>query len=243
MNVLITNDDGLDAPGLRAAYEAVRALGRVHVVAPKSERSACSHMITLGHPITVEELEHAHFGTAFAVDGTPADCVRLAVAELITEPIDLLLSGINRGANSGVDVYYSGTVAGAREGAILGIKSVAASQAIRNDHEVDWAAASKTVHDVLTEMLLTETLPAPGFWSLNLPQPIPEEGLQALRRVPVAVDPTPLKFERSDSADGKTTEFGYGAPYWGRDVQSPTDFSTIRDGLIALTAIPLNGKF
>jgi len=243
MNVLITNDDGLDAPGLRAAYEAVREFGRVHVVAPKSERSACSHMITLRHPITVEKLTHAHYGTAFAVDGTPADCVRLAVAELITEPIDLLLSGINRGANSGVDVYYSGTVAGAREGAILGLKSVAASQAIHNDRGVDWAAATKTVHEVITGIILSETLPAPGFWSLNLPQPIPEEGLDALRRVPVAIDATPLDFERTVREDGKTTEFGYGSPYWGRDVQSPTDYSTIRDGLIALTTIPLNGKF
>ena len=106
MNILITNDDGLEAPGLRAAFDAVRELGNVHVVAPKSERSACSHMITLWHPIAVEELRHSHFGTAFAVDGTPADCVRLAVAELINEPITNLTDLGSRRSTFHVGVRY-----------------------------------------------------------------------------------------------------------------------------------------
>ncbi|MCH7993153.1 MAG: 5'/3'-nucleotidase SurE, partial [Planctomycetes bacterium] len=85
MNILLTNDDGFDAPGLVAAYQAVCELGKVVVVAPRAERSACSHMITLRSPITVEPRQHDRFGAGFAVDGTPADCVRLAVAELIPE--------------------------------------------------------------------------------------------------------------------------------------------------------------
>ncbi len=242
MNILLTNDDGFDAPGLVAAHQAVCELGTVFVVAPRTERSACSHMITLGSPITFEPLQHDRFGPGFAVDGTPADCVRLAVAELIPDPIDLVLSGINRGANSGVDVFYSGTVAGAREGAILGIKSVAVSQAIRGELDVDWPAATKVVRAILPD-LLTETLPAPGFWSLNLPLPIPSNGLESLCRVPIAVDPTPMTFERMHVDGDPIMKFRYGAPYWSRHVGEATDFSTIRDGLISLTAIPLNGKF
>lgn len=242
MNILLTNDDGFDAPGLVAAYEAVRGLGKVSVVAPQTERSACSHMITLRSPITVEARQHDRFGSGFAVDGTPADCVRLAVAELIPEPFDLVLSGINRGANSGVDVFYSGTVAGAREGAILGIKSIAVSQAIRGEFDVDWPAATNVVREILPD-LLAETLPAPGFWSLNLPLPIPSNGLESLRRVPIAVDPTPMTFDRLHAEGDPIMKFGYGAPYWSRHVGEATDFSTIRDGLISLSAIPLNGRF
>lgn len=243
MNILLTNDDGFDAPGLQASYLAVRSLGTVFVVAPKSERSACSHMITLRRPIQVERrTEHEPYGTGFAVDGTPADCVRLAVAALIDTPIDLVVSGINRGANAGVDVFYSGTIAGAREGAILGIPSIAVSQAIRSNLDVDWDAATEVTHELI-KTLVAETLPGPGFWSINLPAPIPSNPSGHIHRVPVATHPMPMSFNRSDSDDGRTMAFEYGASYWLRDVTGPSDYSVIRDGGIAITAVPLVGRF
>lgn len=240
-NIVLTNDDGYKAPGLCAAFEALLELGNVHIVAPTTERSACSHTITLGRPITVERHKHERFGTVFAVEGTPADCVRLAKAALIAEPIDLVVSGINRGANAGVDTYYSGTVAGAREAAMLGIQAIALSQAVRAGVETDWAAATK-VSATLVKELLEEQLPGPGFWSVNLPVPIPPDPREHIHRVPIASHPAPLLFDRSDRDDGHM-EFAYGASYWLREVTGPSDYSVIRDGGIAITAIPLFGRF
>lgn len=241
MNILLTNDDGVDAPGLRAAFEAVRELGRVHVVAPKSERSACSHTITLRGPINVQRLKHAAYGEAFAVDGTPADCVRLAVAELIGEPIDLTVSGINLGANAGVDTFYSGTVAGARESVILGVPAMALSHAVLRGVAPDWDCAAKAAGE-LVRQLLRETLPGAGFWSVNFPISIPSDPLSRVRRVPVAMGPMPMAFERLAQQDGHI-QFGYTNPYWSREVEEPSDYETIRGGDIAVTAIPLIGKF
>src|SRR3990172_6004881 len=157
MNILLTNDDGYDAAGLHAACDALAGLGTVYVVAPKVERSACRHTITLRRPITVERRTHAGYGVSYAVDGSPADCVRLAVAALVDRPIGLVVSGINHGANAGVDTFYSGTVAGAREGAILGIPSVAVSQAMRGI-EPDWRAATEITTSIIKH-LLAEPLP------------------------------------------------------------------------------------
>lgn len=241
MRIVLTNDDGYDAPGLQAAFQALQQLGNVHVVAPTTERSACSHTITLGRPITVERIKHDEFGTVFAVDASPADCVRLAVAALIEKPIDLVVSGINRGANAGVDTYYSGTVAGAREAAILGHRAISVSQAVRADVQPDWSAARDISAEMIKE-LIDESLPGPGFWSINLPAPIPADARDHIHRVPLASHPMPMNFDRADRDDGRM-EFAYGASYWLREVTAPSDYSVIRDGGIAVTAIPLFGQF
>lgn len=241
MTILLTNDDGYEAPGLVAAFEALRGLGPVLVVAPTSERSAGSHAITINRPITVEDIEHPKLGPVYAVDGTPADCVRLGVTELAENPIELVVSGINRGANTGVDMFYSGTVAGAREAAILDIPAIAVSQSIRAEVETDWKAASE-VAATLIRGLRNERLPAPGFWNINLPMPIPREPEKHVHRVPAAVHPMPMIFNRAEKHDGRR-EYAYGASYWLRDVTGPSDYSVIRDGGIAVTAVPLFGTF
>lgn len=242
MIIVLTNDDGIEARGLEAAYNAIRDLGTIHVVAPSSERSACSHTITLRTPINVERRHHSRYGVSYAVDGTPADCVRLAHASLIDAPIDLIVSGINHGANAGVDTFYSGTVAGAREGAILGIRAIALSQSLRKEVELNWDATSKAAQFLVSE-LAAEPLDGPGFWSVNFPAPIPANPRQNVHRVPVAVHPMPMNFDRKDHEDGRTLRFDYGASYWVRDVTGPSDYSTIRDGGIAVTPIPLYGRF
>lgn len=241
MNIVLTNDDGYEAQGILAAYEALSGLGKVVVVAPNAERSACSHSITMRRPITVERRTHPNFGPSFAVDGTPADCVRLAFSALVEHPIDLVVSGINIGANAGVDTFYSGTVAGAREAAILGIKAMSFSQA-RRGVDPDWNAARDACRFMAQE-LVTERLPGPGFWNINFPAPIPRDPKQHIRRVPIAVHPLPMSFDRSESDDGRVMQFDYGASYWLRDVTGPSDYSVVRDGEIAVTAIPLYGRF
>jgi 5'-nucleotidase len=164
------------------------------------------------------------------------------VAELIDEEVDLVVSGINRGANAGVDVFYSGTVAGAREGAILGIKSIALSCAVRAEPQIDWVAAADVTAWIVDD-LMHDGLPGPGFWNVNLPTPIPANPRDHVHRVPMATQPTPMKFDRVERDDGKAMEFRYGAAFWSREVPSPTDYSTMRDGGIAVTAIPLAGTF
>lgn len=242
MNILITNDDGYDAPGLGAAYEAVKDLGRVFVVAPSSEQSACSHRLTLRSPIHVRRVHHRPFGDTFMVDGTPADCVRLAVHELCGAPIDLVVSGINAGANAGVDVFYSGTVAAAREATILGIRAVALSHAQR-EIETDWGRAALVTRDILPD-LLKEELPGPGFWSVNFPPIIPEDFRGHMHRVPLSLTSIPLGFERAEHEHGRVLLFSYPRDsYWSRDTGMDTDFGVLRNGGITVTAVPLSGRF
>jgi 5'-nucleotidase len=241
MRILLTNDDGYAAPGLMAAFHALREFGTVSVVAPTAECSACSHKITMRRPITVERRQHEPFGTVHAVDGTPADCVRLAVAELLDGPIDLVVSGVNAGANSGVDVFYSGTVAGAREAAILNLPSIAFSQALRTGIEPDWRRVTELV-SLLVPRLKNGSLPGPGFWTVNLPAPIPDDAHERIHHVPMESAPAMMEYDRVEHADGRL-EFRTGGSYWTRDAGCPSDYTIIRDGGIAITAIPLHGKF
>ena len=164
MRFVITNDDGYGAPGLTTLAELVQPIGRVTVVAPHAPQSGIGHQVTMKTPIQVirgSEKDH------FVVHGAPADCTRLAVKSLVPD-VDWVLAGINPGANLGSDAYQSGTIAAAREAAILGVKAVAVSQYIGPDRVLDWQATGEQVAIILP-MLLKEML-APGqFWNINLP--------------------------------------------------------------------------
>ena len=129
MRILITNDDGIHAPGLVALYRALRQLGEVTAIAPDRPRSACGHAITLHKPLRLRPVEMPDGGTGYASNGTPADCVALGVSEHLGGLPDLVVAGINRGPNLGIDMTYSGTVAAAMEAAICGIASFAISVA------------------------------------------------------------------------------------------------------------------
>jgi 5'-nucleotidase len=241
MNILLTNDDGYASAGFRAAFDAMCRFGKVFAVAPKAECSACSHTLTLRKPIAVEMLSHEHYGTVYAIDGTPADCVRLGITVLLDAKIDLVVSGINHGANTGVDVFYSGTVAAAREAAIIGHRAIALSQALRRPIETSWDKVRDAAATVV-EQIIGEELPGPGFWSINFPAPTPDEPHRHVHRVPIAVQPTPMAFDKLEAEDGRTS-YGYGAPYWSREVSEHSDYTVVRDGGIAVSAIPLYGKF
>jgi 5'-nucleotidase len=127
MKIVLTNDDGIHALGLCALHEALSQDHEVIVVAPDGERSAVGHAITLADPIKVRQIPFSRNGTGWAINGTPADCVKLALNCLVEGPVDLVISGINVGANVGINVLYSGTVSAATEAAILGVKGIAIS--------------------------------------------------------------------------------------------------------------------
>src|SRR6185436_12578370 len=160
--ILVTNDDGVHAPGIRALALALRELGQVHVVAPAREVSACAQSLTLTKPLRAETIEPY----LLAVDGTPADCVNLAFVKLLPRRPDLVVSGINRGANLGDDIFYSGTVGGAREGTFFGVPSLAISLAVRA--EADFTEAAAFVPR-LARMVLEKGLPEQTLLNVNVP--------------------------------------------------------------------------
>lgn len=160
--ILITNDDGIHAPGIRALAAALEPKGEVHVVAPDREVSACAQSLTLTRPLRVETIEPFRH----AVDGTPADCVNLAIVKLLPRRPDLVVSGINRGANLGEDVFYSGTVGGAREGTFYGVPSIAVSLATRAEPDFTQAAAFAAR---LAAVVLEKGLPERTLLNVNVP--------------------------------------------------------------------------
>lgn len=140
MRILLTNDDGIHAPGLRALYLALSHDFDLEIVAPEVEMSAVGHAISLSMPLRVKRVRKDGRFYGYAVSGTPADCVKIALQELLEEPPDIVLSGINLGANVGVDILYSGTVSAATEGAFMGIKSAAISLDTLGDPDFEFAA-------------------------------------------------------------------------------------------------------
>ncbi|KAF4516022.1 hypothetical protein B566_EDAN000259 [Ephemera danica] len=156
MQILVTNDDGIDSPGLMALADALKAIGEVWVVAPDRERTAVAHAVTLHKPLRL----HRVAPRTFSVNGTPVDCVNLAVLKVLSKPPAIVVSGINKGVNLGDDVLYSGTVSAAMEGTILGLPSIAVSQEGRETFRFSVAAdyAVRIVRQVLAQGLPDETL-------------------------------------------------------------------------------------
>jgi 5'-nucleotidase len=169
MRILLSNDDGVHAEGLRAMYDELKKLGDVWVVAPLEERSTTGHSLTIHKPLRLIKMERNFYG----VSGSPADCVYLGIRQVIGGMPDLVVSGINRGANLGQDVYYSGTVSAAREACILGIRSMAVSldvdfKGVRREGDLHFGTAAKFAVRVLREMKKIQ-LPKHTLLNLNVP--------------------------------------------------------------------------
>ncbi len=171
MQILLTNDDGIHAPGIRSLQKALTQLGDVEVVAPLSEQSGVGLSITYLHPIMVhQEFEgEKHWG--WAVAGSPADCVKLGILEFCPQPPDLIVSGINSGSNVGINVLYSGTVAGAIEGAFAGINSIAISAAssFSNDFKLDYDQCAEQSLEIIKRLLHVNTSSG-NLWNVNFPE-------------------------------------------------------------------------
>ncbi len=165
LDILVTNDDGVHAPGLKALAEKLGEVGEVTVVAPLREMSAVSHGLTISAPLRFEHLE----ARTFFVEGTPADCVNLAVGKLLPNPPDIVVSGINRGANVGDDIAYSGTVAGAREAAMLGVPSIAVSLATK-DEDADYSAAAGFASEIVRTLVEKKDWSRRTFLNVNVPK-------------------------------------------------------------------------
>ncbi len=163
IRILVTNDDGHFSPGIHALATALRDVGEVVIVAPQTEASAVGHALTLRRPLRVERVSE----DVFAVDGTPTDCVNIAIDQILTHKPDIIVSGINKGFNIGDDVTYSGTVAGALEGALLGFPAIAVSQQFTRE-TFDFTAAAAFAAQ-MTAAVLASPLPPRSFLNINVP--------------------------------------------------------------------------
>ncbi|MCT4656140.1 MAG: 5'/3'-nucleotidase SurE [Cohaesibacter sp.] len=173
MRILLTNDDGIHAPGLAILEDIARSISQdVWIVAPETEQSGMSHSLTLHDPLRLRQIEEKRF----ACKGTPTDCVIMGVGHVLPQKPDLILSGVNRGQNLAEDVTYSGTVAGAMEGVLLGIKSFALSQSYgwSSKSQVDWSCTRAHGADVVKK-LLDHDLPDQTLLNINFPDCAPDE--------------------------------------------------------------------
>lgn len=189
LQILVTNDDGWDAPGLAALKELASRFGDVHVVAPRDPHSYAGHRVTTDAPLVLSSTAPAEYH----LSGTPADCVRVALTAM-SIPFDFVLSGINRGGNLGVDIYSSGTVAAAREAAFLGKPSIAISQYVRRGLPLDWSESARIAAPTI-ERLLSQPHQAKEYWNVNLPHLEPGAAAPELECVPDN-EPLDVQFRR-----------------------------------------------
>ncbi len=230
--ILISNDDGIHSEGLKALRDALASLDEVVVVAPDRERSAVSHSLTLHRPLRAEEIRPGWY----AVDGTPTDCVLLAVHRVLERRPRLVVSGINRGVNLGDDVHYSGTVSAAKEGTLLDIPSIAVSLAGRRAFRFDAAARFA---ERLAAFTLDHGLPPNTLLNVNVPQA--EDGT-----VPQRFEITRLGRRRYGDVIVEKTDPRGRAYYWlgGAEVERPgepgTDLAAVASGAISVTPIHLD---
>lgn len=232
LKILVTNDDGVRAPGIRALADALRAVAEVVVVAPDRERSAVGHALTLHHPLRASEIRPS----IFAVDGTPTDCVNLAIHSILRFKPDLVVSGINCGGNMGDDMTYSGTVSAAMEATLMGIPALAVSLVTSGRGENYMAAASFVAK--LVHLVAVNGLPGDTLLNVNVPD-LPQEQLGC----PVITTQGKRDYEGKIITNTDPRGRNY---YWigngemqFRDIEG-TDYYSVKRGCISITPLHLD---
>lgn len=235
MLILLTNDDGITAPGLVAMYRELRKVGEVQVVAPATVQSAAGHGITLSTPLLTSRVTVPGAFTGTAVEGRPADCVKLAVAKLLPRQPDLVVSGMNSGANVGINVIYSGTVAAAIEAAFLGLPAVAVSLYLRGDVPIDFARSAALGRQTI-ERILEAGLGAGHVATVNVPalrDGEPPTGIKVVRQCTTAWADT---YEERKDPRGRSY-FWNSSVFTLGNTQDDTDVAALRDGYITVTPL------
>ncbi len=233
MNILLTNDDGIYSPGISALKKVLKPFGPVTVVAPDVQKSGVGHAITFSHPLRIREvyLDSELFG--YGIDGSPADCVKLGVREVMKEKPSLLVSGINMGANVGINVLYSGTVAAAIEGALLGIPSVAISLEL-SEESYDIKEAASVAQEMIGH-IIKRKLPKGTLLNINIPF-VPKKDIKG-----IAVT-RQYSGDFDEYFDKRTDPRGV-AYYWLAGTGWPevkvdgTDTNALKDGYISITPL------
>ncbi|MEE9164701.1 MAG: 5'/3'-nucleotidase SurE, partial [Nitrospinota bacterium] len=232
MTILLTNDDGIAAPGLNALYKEISKSYPVKVVAPESEQSAVGHAITIHNPLRVKKFFQGENFFGYAVNGTPADCVKIAVKAIMEEPPKLVISGINFGANIGTNLIYSGTVSAATEAAILNIPSVAISLTTRFDPDFSYAAEFALK---MAKLILKNGLPDGISINVNIPA-VPKNKIAGVRVVKQGRARVAEWFDKRMDPSGNTY-------YWmagelvAAEEEEDADEATIKKNMVSITPI------
>jgi 5'-nucleotidase len=231
MHVLVSNDDGYLAPGIRILAKALSASARVTIVAPERDRSGASNSLTLDYPIRVGREGEG----VYRVEGTPTDCVHLAITGLLEDEPDMVMSGINAGANLGDDVLYSGTVAAATEGRTLGLPAVAISLVATTPSHYDTAAR---VASILLERLRNDPLPADTILNVNVPD-LPWEALSGFEATRLGQRHRAEPVIRAEDPRGRPI-YWIGPPGPEQDCGPGTDFHAVARGAVSITPIQVD---
>lgn len=232
MRILITNDDGILAPGIEALYTAVADLGEVEVVAPETTQSAMGHAITVKAPMNVRRVHVNGVFYGWSVDGRPADCVKLAMVDLLPHRPDFVLSGINAGVNTGINVLYSGTVAGAAEGAFFGVPSIAFS--LELSAELDFHRAGRIAR-VLFQQFVAARPQAGTCLSINIPA-LDAGWPRGVRVCPQDNTPMNDRYEkRTDSQGNGLYWLDGGFPEIAGNAES--DLTAVRERFVSITPL------
>jgi 5'-nucleotidase len=236
VQILLTNDDGIYAPGLAAMERALARLGEVYVVAPAVEQSGVGHSITFLSPLMAKEIFDGQRRRGWAVEGSPADCVKLALAEFCPRRPDLLVSGINGGLNLGINVLYSGTVAGATEGAVFGITSVAVS--LEYDEHAQFDRAAEMAVGLIEQILAREDARDHRLYNINIPTVALERPTE-VRVVPMATVGWPAEFDRRVDPKGRRYYWAMGTPAVPVAGEL-TDLEAWQQGFVTLTPLRID---
>ena len=241
MKFLITNDDGFEGPGLAALYNALKPLGDVRVSAPAVCHSAKGHAVNTHSNIVVEHRSVDPFGPIDIVSASPADCVRVGLCAPGVERPDFVVAGINTGANLGVDLFYSGTAAAAREAAILGIPSLALSRYIKPGMPINWDALAQHASRVIASLISEDLrLPAGQFWNVNFPAIDGDQHPHDIEFVPQGTLSHDIGFERVEEESGaERTVLQYTGDFRARGRTGACDVSRLFEEKITATPIDL----
>ena len=231
MRILVSNDDGILAPGIRILARVLSEIAHVEVMAPDRNRSGASNSLTLSRPLTVRKLEE-HF---YSVEGTPTDCVHLALTGFFNDPFDMVISGVNEGSNLGDDVLYSGTVAAAMEGRNLGLSSIAVSLSGHAHHHFETAAM---VARDLALKLVAKPLAQKTILNVNVPD-LPLEQIKGIRVTRVGRRHPSEPVVVSTDPRGRKI-YWIGPPGAGQDVAADTDFAAVEEGFVSVTPIHID---
>ena len=237
MKILLTNDDGVYAPGIAALRAELLLLGEVHLISPATEQSGVGHSITFLEPLVCKQVFNGDDFYGIAVEGSPADCVKLGVSELIDGSVDLVVSGINGGLNAGINVLYSGTVAAAIEGAFFRLNSFAVS--LEYDSHADFATAAKIAVPLIRQILNQKDVP-PQLYNINIPTAavtMYRQGeMPMVRVVPMGVERYGEHYIRRQDPKGRDYYWATNDPP-PKPTEHPTDLTMLAEGHVTVTPL------
>ncbi|MFT5162683.1 MAG: 5'-nucleotidase [Alteromonadaceae bacterium] len=232
MNILLSNDDGVNAPGLQALYDSIKTIGdEVSVIAPDRNCSGASHSLTLVNPLRVQKANNGFL----VVNGTPTDCVNIGISQLLTKKPDLVIAGINDGPNLGDDVLYSGTVAAATEGRHMGLPAIAVSLVKKG--QLNYDTAAQVVVQIVKQLQL-HPLPADQILNINVPD-LPIKQIKGIKVTRLG------RRHQADSMSRQTDPWGreiywYGPLGKARDGEEDTDFYAVANGFVSVTPLTVD---